>query len=113
MSLRKLLTDRATIQRYIPGEEQDDGYGNVTPSEGEWTSMASNIPCKMTRNRHDLIQSPSYQTLKERWDVVFLPSADVKETDRILIDGIVLEAGYPEKVRNHHIDVPCTRDIAL
>lgn len=111
MSLRKLLTDRATIQRLVPIPITDD-YGNET-FEHTWGVISTDIPCKMTRNRHDLIQSPSYQTLKERWDVVFLPSVDVKETDRILIDGLVLEAGYPEKVRNHHLDVPCTRDVAL
>ncbi|WP_214788636.1 DUF3599 family protein [Exiguobacterium sp. s21] len=112
MSLRKLLTDRATIERLIPLEPVDDGYGNVT-TPTTWGVIASDVPCKMTRSNHDLIQSPSYQTLKERWDVVFLPSVDVKETDRIRIDGIVLEAGYPERVRNHHLDVPCMRDVAL
>lgn len=111
MSLRKLLTDRATIQRRVPVPDEDD-YGNPV-NDYTWGVISTDIPCKMTRNRHDLIQSPSYQTLKERWDVVFLPSADVKETDRIIIDGIVLEAGYPEKVRGHHLDVPCTRDVAL
>lgn len=112
MSLRKLLTDRATIQRLVPLEPSYDDYGNPV-TETTWGTIASDIPCKMTRSRHDLVQSPSYQTLKERWDVVFLPSADIRETDRILIDGIVLEAGYPEKVKNHHLDVPCMRDVAL
>ena len=111
MSFRKLLVDRATIQRLIPIPITDD-YGNET-FEQTWGVISTDIPCKMTRSKHDLIQSPSYQTLVERWDVVFFPSVDVKETDRILIDGITLVAGHPEKVRGHHLDVPCTRDIAL
>ena len=111
MSLRKLLVDRATIQRRVP-LPGTDAYGNPV-NDYTWGTIATDVPCKMTRSTHDLVQSPSYQTLVERWDVVFLPSADVKETDRVVIDGITLVAGHPEKVRGHHLDVPCTRDVAL
>ena len=111
MSFKKLLTDRAMIERRLPIPTVDD-YGIETMTY-TWGTIASDVPCYMTRNKHDLIQSPSYQTLVERWDVVFLPSVDIKETDRIVIDGITLTAGHPEKVRKHHLDVPCTRDIAL
>ena len=112
MSFRKLLSDRATIQRIVPLEPVENEYGDIV-TETTWGTIASDVPCKMTRNAHDLIQSPSFNKLKERWDVVFLPSADIKETDRVVIDDLVLVAGYPEDVRGHHLDVPCTRDIAL
>ena len=111
MSFYSLLTDVATIQRRVP-LPGTDAYGNPV-NDYTWGTIATDVPCKMTRSTHDLVQSPSYQTLVERWEVVFLPSVDVKETDRILIDGITLVAGHPEKVRGHHLDVPCTRDIAL
>ena len=111
MSFYSLLTDVATIQRRVPLPGTDD-YGNEK-NDYTWGTIATAVPCKMTRSKHDLIQSPSYQTLVERWDVVFLPSVDIKETDRIVIDGLTLTAGHPEKVRGHHLDVPCTRDVAI
>lgn len=111
MSFYSLLTDVATIQRRVPLPGTDD-YGNEK-NDYTWGTIATDVPCKMTRSTHDLVQSPSYQTLVERWEVVFLPSVDIKETDRIVIDGLTLTAGHPEKVRKHHLDVPCTRDIAL
>ena len=112
MSLYSLLSDRATIQRLVPVDTTKNEYGDDV-TETTWGTIASDVPCKATRNTHDLIQSTSYQTLKERWDVVFLPSVDIKETDRVVIDDLVLVAGYPEDVRNHHLDVPCMRDVAL
>lgn len=111
MSFRKQLTDRATIERRLPIPTVDD-YG-IETMEYTWGVIATDVPCYLSRNKHDLIQSPSYQTLAERWDVVFLPSVDIRATDRIVIDDMELIAGKPQKVKRHHLDVPCTQEIAL
>ena len=112
MSLLSMLSDRCTIKRQIPLEPSYDDYGNPV-TETTLGTIATNVPCYMVRKTHDLIQSTSYQTLRENWKVTFPIDADVQVNDILVIDDMELVAGTPRNVKDHHLSVFATQDIAL
>ena len=112
MSLLSMLTDRCTIKRQVPLEPSYDDYGNPV-TETTLGTIATDVPCYMVRKTHDLIQSTSYQTLRENWKVTFPIDADVRVNDILIIDDMELVAGTPRNVKDHHLSVFATQDIAL
>jgi len=112
MSLMSMLTDRCTIKRQVPVETGYDDNG-LPVTEMTLGTMATNVPCYMVRKTHDLVQSSSYQTLRENWKVTFPIHTDVQVNDILVIDDMELVAGTPRNVKDHHLSVFATQDIAL
>lgn len=112
MAFEDLLTDRCTIKRQVPLEPEYNDYGDLVTGTTLGT-IATNVPCYMVRKTHDLVQSPSYQTLRENWKVTFPIDADVRVNDILVIDDMELVAGTPRNVKDHHLSVHATQDIAL
>lgn len=103
MSLRRLLTQQATIRRRVDGP--DDGYGNPQPV---WEDAGVLPAFVQPLSGSEVESGADTQTTAYRG---FLPPfSDVDGTARLVVDGVTYEVvGPPLRHRtprgDHHVEV--------
>ncbi|MGX8177434.1 DUF3599 family protein [Exiguobacterium artemiae] len=114
MSYDKLLSDRANIYHL---DKTSSGGGFGLPSEDAFsypsTPDLTNVPCYLVRGRGTLIQTDSMHVSSSDDMAHFKYATDLREGDKVVIDGSIYKAGKPYKVKQHHIECPLRRENAL
>ncbi|TDQ35278.1 DUF3599 family protein [Aureibacillus halotolerans] len=113
MSFESLLTHRCDIY-HLQNSAAESNYG--IPSEHlqqresyNDTPDASQVPCYFEENSQSMSQGEPGQLLSRTMQLFFLPSADVRENSKVILDGRSYILQVPNKIRGHHIEVEAVR----
>jgi len=99
MSYESLLIKSGTILRATTVTTSASGEETKT-----YTPVTTGVPCDVQVTSGGEVQYPFGTMVESNAKAFFLPGVDIREDDRLLVDGLTYEVLFVENVRGHHLE---------